>query len=50
MQKKQGDGGRENTTVMVTICADGTSLKPLVIFKGKNYQVDWVQENPTEAS
>lgn len=50
MQKKQGDGGRENTTVMVTICADGTAIKPLVIFKGKHYQVQWNQENPTEAS
>ncbi|KAJ3819548.1 hypothetical protein F5880DRAFT_1625565 [Lentinula raphanica] len=27
IQHQQSDGGRENTTVMVTICADGTSLR-----------------------
>ncbi|KAF8185617.1 hypothetical protein K438DRAFT_1524789, partial [Mycena galopus ATCC 62051] len=27
-QHQQSDGGRKNTTVMVTICADGTSLRP----------------------
>jgi hypothetical protein len=49
-QHQQGGGGRENTTVIVTICADGTSVKPVVIFKGKYFQVNWNQENPTEAS
>jgi hypothetical protein len=48
-QHQQGDGGRENTTVIVTICADGTSLKPAVIFKGQVFQVKWDQENPTDA-
>ncbi|KAF8174026.1 hypothetical protein K438DRAFT_1525755, partial [Mycena galopus ATCC 62051] len=27
-QHQQIDGGRENTTVIVTICADGTNLRP----------------------
>ncbi|CAK5275006.1 unnamed protein product [Mycena citricolor] len=49
-QHLQSDGGRENTTVVVTICADGTSLRPVVIFKGKKFDLDWNQENPTEAS
>jgi hypothetical protein len=48
-QHQQGDGGRENTTVIVTICADGSSLKPSVIFKGQAFQVKWDQENPAEA-
>ncbi|KIK65808.1 hypothetical protein GYMLUDRAFT_70101 [Collybiopsis luxurians FD-317 M1] len=50
MQHQQGDGGRENTTVIVTICADGTTTRPTVIFKGHAYQVKWNQDNPTKAS
>jgi hypothetical protein len=50
IQHQQGDGGRENTTVIVSICGDGTYLKPTVIFKGKNFDINWVQENPAEAS
>lgn len=49
-QHKQGDGGRENTTVIVTICADGTATKPAVIYKGQAFQVKWDQENPAKAS
>jgi hypothetical protein len=49
-QHQVGDGGRENTTVILTICADGTALKPSVIFKGQAYNVRWDQENPTNAS
>jgi hypothetical protein len=48
-QHQTGDGGRENTTVILTICADGTALKPSVIFKGQAYNVRWDQENPTNA-
>ncbi|THU92506.1 DDE-domain-containing protein, partial [Dendrothele bispora CBS 962.96] len=33
LQHKQGGGNRENTTVIVTICADGTAPRPTVIFK-----------------
>ncbi|KAL0058805.1 hypothetical protein AAF712_014488 [Marasmius tenuissimus] len=50
MQHKQGGGSRENTTVIVTICADGTALTPTVIFKGTHFKVNWDQENPTNAS
>ncbi|CAK5278846.1 unnamed protein product [Mycena citricolor] len=49
-QHVQSDGGRENTTVIATICADGTALKPTVIFKGHAYQLSWLQDNPTEAN
>jgi hypothetical protein len=44
---QQDDGGRENTTVILTICADGTKLQPSVIFKGQAYNIKWDQENPT---
>lgn len=43
------DGNRENITVLVTICADGTSTPPAVIFKGSAYQVKWLQDNPANA-
>ncbi|EEB97411.1 hypothetical protein MPER_03274, partial [Moniliophthora perniciosa FA553] len=38
-QHKQGGAGRENTTVIVTICADGTAIRPTVIFKGTHFQL-----------
>ncbi|RDB22968.1 hypothetical protein Hypma_009914 [Hypsizygus marmoreus] len=47
---QQRSGSRENITVMVTICADGTSIPPAVIFKGEGYQVSWKQDNPLKAS
>jgi hypothetical protein len=49
-QHQQGDRGRENTTVILTICPDGTALRPSVIFKGQAYNVKWDQANPTNAS
>ncbi|KAI5117677.1 hypothetical protein M0805_002075 [Coniferiporia weirii] len=36
----------ELTTVLCTICANGTSLPPLVIFKGKAFFVKWGMSNP----
>ena len=47
---QQRSGSRETITVLVCICADGTSLPPAVIFKGKGYQVKWAQDNPANAS
>ncbi|KIK00384.1 hypothetical protein K443DRAFT_28353, partial [Laccaria amethystina LaAM-08-1] len=49
-QYQQRGGTRENTTVLTTICADGTSLPPLVVFKGSAFQVKWAQNNPLNAS
>lgn len=49
-QYQQRDGVRENITVIETICADGTSTPPAVIFKGQAYQVSWKQNNPANAS
>jgi hypothetical protein len=48
-QYQQCDGNRENITVLVTMCADGTSILPAVIFKGSAYQVKWKQDNPANA-
>ena len=36
---QQHGGTQENITIIVTICADGTSTPPTVIFKGSAYQV-----------
>ena len=48
-QYQQRDGDRENITVLVNICADGSSTPPAVIFKGNAYQVKWQQNNPANA-
>lgn len=50
VQHQQQGGDRENITVLCTICADGTSLPPAVIFKGEYFQTSWAQENPLNAS
>lgn len=42
-------GNRENVTVVPVICADGTSLRPLVIFKGKKIWSLWSEDNPLDA-
>lgn len=44
-QYQQRDRNRENTTVLVTICSDGTSTPPAIIMKGSAYQVKWAQDN-----
>jgi len=49
-QYQQRDGNRENITVLITICADGTSISPAVIYKGQGYLVKWQQDNPANAS
>jgi hypothetical protein len=50
IQGQKRGGGRENNTVMVTICGNGTALPPTVVFKGKHYLVRWKQDNPLNAS
>src|ERR1700678_2209174 len=47
---QQRSGTRENITTNVTICADGTSTPPAVIFQGNTYQVKWGNNNPLNAS
>ena len=48
--KQQESDSRETITAVVTICADGTSIPPLVIFKGKAFSVKWGENNPLKAS
>ena len=41
---------RDNTTIIVTISADGTAPNPTVIFRGKAFHANWQQDNPANAS
>ena len=49
-QYQQHDGNQKNITIIVTVCADGTSSPPAVIFKGQGQQVKWKQDNPANAA
>ena len=49
LQHQQRSGTRENITVLPTICADGTSVAPTVIYKGEAFQTKWLQDNPLNA-
>lgn len=44
-QHKQGGANKENVTAVVTICADGTTVTPLIIYKGKKAQKRWFDNN-----
>ena len=46
----QCDGNHENVSVIVTVCADGTSVPPVVIFKGQNVNSKWLKDNPLQAA
>lgn len=50
IQHKQGGANRENVTAVVTICADGSTLRPLVIFKGEYLMKRWIKDNVCDAS
>lgn len=49
-QHKQGGADRENVTALVTICADGTALEPMISFKGKNLMKRWGDNNIAKAT
>ncbi|KLO18966.1 hypothetical protein SCHPADRAFT_818923 [Schizopora paradoxa] len=49
IQHKQGGANRENVTALVTICADGSTLCPLVIFKGEYLMKRWIKNNVSNA-
>jgi hypothetical protein len=49
-QHQQRSGDRENITVLVWICGDGTTGPPLVIYKGEAFQASWKQNNPLNTS
>lgn len=46
---KHHGGSRKSCTVIVTICADGTVLKPTIIFKGTKLLRRWGEVNPLAA-
>jgi hypothetical protein len=43
------DGSQELVTVIETVCADGTALRPCVIFKAKRRDLEWGRTNPCNA-
>lgn len=47
---KQGTENRETVTTLVTICADGTWCRPLIIFKAKRFQKAWRTDNIAKCS
>ena len=49
IQHQQRSGTQENITVLPTICADGTTVAPTVIYKGEAFQTKWLQNNPLDA-
>ncbi|KIO00325.1 hypothetical protein M404DRAFT_16389 [Pisolithus tinctorius Marx 270] len=49
MQHQQQGGNCENITVMVTICADGGSIVPTIIYEGKSFSTNWHQDNTLNA-
>ena len=50
LQHVQGGADKENVTAIVTICMDGTVLKPTIIFKGQNMMKKWGEGNTAGAS
>jgi hypothetical protein len=49
-QHKQGGADRENMTAIITICADGTSLRPTIVMKGRGFKEAWFRDNVLECS
>lgn len=43
------DGNRELVTIIETICADGTTLHPSVIYQGRHRDLEWGRHNPCDA-
>jgi hypothetical protein len=48
-QHKQNGGSKKNTTVLVTICADGTHPRPAIIFEGQNQMQKWRNNTVAQA-
>lgn len=45
-QHQAEDGDRELVSAIVTICADGTKLKEVIVFRGKYVYERWGDDNP----
>lgn len=50
VQYEQGGSSRETITVLITICADGSTLCPNVIFKAKRFAPEWFEDNVANAT
>jgi len=48
-QHAQGSTEHKNVTAIITICADGTVLKPSIIFQGQNVMKKWRDNNVSDA-
>jgi hypothetical protein len=48
-QYAQGSTEHENVTAIITICTDGTVLKPSIIFNGQNVMKKWGDKNVSNA-
>lgn len=46
LSRVSGGSGRESTTVLACIAADGSYLPPFILFKGSAVQARWVSGNP----
>ena len=44
-QHKHGGSDHENVMTIVTICANGSMLRPTIIFKGQNFMSKWAANN-----
>lgn len=43
------DGNRELVTIIECVCADGTAIRPSVVFKGARRDLEWGRDNPCDA-
>ena len=43
------DGNQDIITIIETVCANGSTLHPLVIFQGKRRNLEWGRDNPCNA-
>lgn len=50
LQHKNGSGNRENATGLIGICADGTALQPLIVFKSERLCTSWYENNVANAA
>ena len=50
VQYEQGGSTRETITALVTICADGGTLWPNIIFKATRFAPEWFDDNVANAT
>ena len=50
IQYEQGGSTKQTTTVLATICADGSALPPNVIFKAARFVPEWFDDNVANAT